>query len=113
MKLKFRAGLLAALSAAAVYTGARACRSLRPAVRDALPAEIYARYSSREESAEYFLKNREGYVAVYTGKRASELSDVTQIEVDGLRTADKAMLEKGIPVVSRTELLTLLEDLGS
>ena len=25
----------------------------------------------------------------------------------------KAMLEKGIPVVSRTELLTLLEDLGS
>ena len=49
MKLKFRAGLLAALSAAAVYTGARACRSLRPAVRDALPAEIYARYSSREE----------------------------------------------------------------
>ena len=59
------------------------------------------------------MRAHDGYVAVYTGKRASELSDVTQIEVDGLRTADKAMLEKGIPVVSRTELLTLLEDLGS
>ena len=83
MKLKFRAGLLAALSAAAVYTGARACRSLRPAVRDALPAEIYARYSSREESAEYFLKNCDGFVAVYRSTKGRAPESVTAIEIAG------------------------------
>ena len=109
MKLKFRAGLLAALSAAAVYTGARACRSLR----DALPAEIYARYSSREESAEYFLKNCDGFVAVYRSTKGRAPESVTAIEIAGLRAADRAMLERGIPVSDRQELLELLEDFGS
>lgn len=112
MGLKTRIALLLCLAAAAVYTGGEALRSLQP-VQSGLPEEIYAAYAANEKQAEYFLKSHEGYVAVYTGKRESELSDVTQIEVDGLRTADKAMLEKGIPVVSRTELLSLLEDLGS
>ena len=112
MGLRTRIALLLCLAAAAVYTGGEALKRLEPAKTE-LPEEIYSAYAANEKQAEYFLKNRGGYVAVYTGKRASELSDVTQIEVDGLRTADKAMLEKGIPVVSRTELLTLLEDLGS
>ena len=112
MGLRTRIALLLCLAAAAVYTGGEALKRLDPAQTE-LPEAIYSAYAANEKQAEYFLKNREGYVAVYTGKRASELSDVTQIEVDGLRTADKAMLEKGIPVVSRTELLTLLEDLGS
>ena len=112
MGLRTRIALLLCLAAAAAYTGGAALKRLEPAQTE-LPEEIYAAYAANEKQAEYFLKTREGYVAVYTGKRASELSDVTQIEVDGLRTADRAMLEKGIPVVSRTELLTLLEDLGS
>ena len=112
MGLRTRIALLLCLAAAAIYTGGEALKRLEPAQTE-LPEEIYSAYAANEKQAEYFLKTREGYVAVYTGKRASELSDVTQIEVDGLRTADKAMLEKGIPVVSRTELLTLLEDLGS
>ena len=103
MGLKARVALLLCLAAAAIYTGGEALKHLEPA-QTALPEEIYAAYAANEN---------EGYVAVYTGKRESELSDVTQIEVDGLRTADRAMLEKGIPVLSRTELLTLLEDLGS
>ena len=112
MGLKTRIALLLCLAAAAVYTGGEALKRLEPAQTE-LPEEIYSAYAANEKQAEYFLKNREGYVAVYTGKRESELSDMTEIEVNGLRTADKAMLEKGIPVVSRTELLTLLEDLGS
>ena len=112
MGLRTRIALLLCLAAAAVYTGGEALKRLEPAQTE-LPEEIYSAYAANEKQAEYFLKTREGYVAVYTGKRASELSDVTQIEVDGLRTADKAMLEKGIPVVRRTELLTLLEELGS
>ena len=112
MGLKARGALLLCLAAAAIYTGGEALKHLEPA-QTALPEEIYAAYAANEKQAEYFLKAHEGYVAVYTVKRESELSDVTQIEVDGLRTADRAMLEKGIPVLSRTELLTLLEDLGS
>ena len=112
MGLKTRIALLLCLAAAAIYTGGEALKSLEPA-QTSLPEEIYASFAANEKQAEYFLKAHDGYVAVYTGKRESELSDMTEIEVNGMRTADKAMLEKGIPVVSRTELLTLLEDLGS
>lgn len=112
MGLKARIALLLCLTAAAIYTGGEALRSLAPTQTN-LPEEIYASFAMREAQAEYFLRSHDGYVAVYNGKRDSEPSSVTPIEVDGLRLADKAMLEKGIPVVSRVELLSLLEDLGS
>lgn len=38
---------------------------------------------------------------------------MTRIELKCLRAADRAMVEAGIPVLSRQELLQLLEDLGS
>lgn len=113
MKLRVRIALLVMLSAAAAYTGVCAGRSLHPAARDPLPAEIYARYSSREESAKYFLKNCDGFVAVYSGAKGRTPETVTAIEVASLRGADRAMLERGIPVVDREELLELLEDFGS
>ena len=112
MGLKTRIALLLCLAAAAIYAGGEALRSLEPAQTD-LPEEIYASFAVNDSQAEYFLRTHDGYVAVYSGKREAEPSDVTRIEVDGLRLADKAMLEKGIPVVSRIELLSLLEDLGS
>ena len=112
MGLRTRIALLLCLAAAAVYTGGEALKRLEPAQTE-LPEEIYSAYAANEKQAEYFLRARDGYVAVYTGKRESELSDVTLIELEGLRTADRAMVERGIPVVSRTELLSLLEDLGS
>ncbi len=113
MRLRIRIALLLGLTLAAVYTGTQAARSLHPAVRDTLPAEIYARYSSREESAQYFLKNCDGFVAVYRGASGRTPETVTAIEVSLLRAADRAMLERGIPVADRQELLTLLEDFGS
>lgn len=113
MKIKMKLAVLAALTAAAVYTGSEAVRSLRPHTHDALPTEIYARYSSQEESAKYFLKNCDGFVAVYAGAKGRTPETVTAIEVANLRGADRAMLERGIPVVDRQELLELLEDFGS
>ena len=113
MKLRIRAALLVLLGTAAVYTGLGAAHSLRPASRDALPAEIYARYSSREERAQYFLKSCDGFVAVYKSVKGRMPESVTAIEVASLRAADRAMLERGIPVADREELLELLEDLGS
>ena len=38
---------------------------------------------------------------------------VTEIEIGSLRSTDKALIQKGIPVTDQRELLSLLEDLGS
>lgn len=113
MNLKLRATMLAVLGAGAVYAGMDAVKSLRPAARDTVPQEIYARYARDEESAQYFLKSCDGFVAVYKGAKGRTPESVTAIEVANLRSADKAMLERGIPVTDRQQLLELLEDLGS
>ena len=52
-------------------------------------------------------------MAVFERARDREPVSVTGIELKNLREADRAMIEAGIPVISRHELLQLLEDLGS
>ena len=59
------------------------------------------------------LRGDAGYVAVYEKAKDREPVSVTGIELKCLREADRAMLEAGIPVINRRELLLLLEDLGS
>lgn len=113
MRLKMKMTALALIATLAVYTALGAARSLRPAVHDSVPTEIYARFSAREESAEYFLKDCDGFVAVYEAAKSRAPETVTAIETASLRGADRAMIEKGIPVSDRQELLELLEDLGS
>ena len=113
MKLKAKAALLTGLLAAALWSGAEALRSLRPGEDRRLPKEIYARFAVRAEAAEFILRDSGGYVAVYENSRRREPLSVTGIELRCLREADRAMVEAGIPVISRTELLELLEDLGS
>ncbi len=112
MNFRLRAGVLAVLGAAAVYASLGAVKSLRPTARDVLPTEIYARYAMREENAQFFLKNCDGFVAVYKGAKGRTPESVTAIEIASLRSADRAMLNKGIPVSTRQELLELLEDLS-
>ena len=112
MGLRARAALLMLLAAAAAFTGAEAWRSLRPA-EDALPHEIYDSLAARTEGAVCYLRESGGYVAVFERARGREPIRVTNIELRCLRRADRAMVEAGIPVLSRQELLLLLEDLGS
>ena len=113
MGLRARAALLMLLAAAAAFTGAEAWRSLRPAQDAALPHEIYDRFAARTEGAVCYLRGSGGYVAVFERSLDREPLRVTDIELRSLRRADRAMLEAGIPVLSRQELLLLLEDLGS
>lgn len=113
MRLRIRIALLLCLAALATYTGTEAVKSLKPAVESAVPEEIYTDFLTHSEQAEYYLGSYEGFVAVYAGSYDRQPQTVTAIEVDGLRAADRAMLQRGIPVVSLRELLTLLEDLGS
>lgn len=113
MGFRIKIGLLVCLAMGAVFTGIEAVRTLRPDTADTVPETVYAQYGEREDSAEFYLRVSGGYVAVFTGRREKEPVTVTAIEVSNLRGADRAMLERGIPVSDKNELLELLEDLGS
>ena len=113
MHLKLKIALLLCLTGAALFTGAEALRSLRPDPMEQIPTDIYARYARNADSASFFLRQSGPYIAVYEGRRAREPVSVTKIEMQGLRRADRAMIQAGLPVSSRLELLQLLEDLGS
>ena len=113
LQIRLRMALLICLAAAALYTGAEAWRSLRPVQKSDLPEELYARFVAQADKAEFYIKDRDGYVAVFNGERDREPLTVTGIELGELRNADRAMVQEGIPVPDRKELLLLLEDLGS
>lgn len=113
MGLRLRMALLMGLAAAAVFLGAEAWRGLQPVRKNELPEELYARFAARADTAEFYLRGSGGYVAVFTDARDREPVTVTGIELTGLRSVDRAMVEEGIPVSDRRELLSLLEDLGS
>ena len=112
MGLKLRGAWLTCVTATAAYTGVKAYRSIGPAVEE-VPEEVYASFEGREDSAEFFLRPCDGFVAVYEGRREKTPVSVTDIELANLRGTDRALVQKGIPVENRRELLRLLEDLGS
>ena len=111
--LKLKIVLLCLMLSGALYTGAQAIAKVNSLRKNSLPEEIYSVYESRSPAAEYYVKSADGYVTVYRDRKFEEALRVTEIESGSLREADKAMLEKGIPVRDRAELLQLLEDLGS
>lgn len=113
MGVRWKVALLLCLMGTALFTGAEAMRSFRQVPDSRLPAEIYARYARNADSALYYLRGDGAYIAVFRGKRSRDPLTVTAIELEGLRRADRAMIEAGLPVASRRELLELLEDLGS
>lgn len=113
MKMRIRAALLVLLAMTAAFTAAEAYSSLQPTENDWPPEEMFTALFGPAEEAEYYLKSCDGFVAVYNGVRARSPESVTAIETSGLRGTDKAMLERGIPVVDKETLLVLLEDLGS
>lgn len=113
MGLRLKTALLMCLAATAVFTGAEAWRSLRPGRTDLVPQELYAPFAAAAESAEYFLRQQGGFVAVFGSGRDREPLSVTGIELAELRLVDRAMIQQGLPVSDRKALLQLLEDLGS
>jgi len=111
--MKLKIALLLCLMSAAALSVCGAYRSLQRVGAPKLPEEVAARFVGREESAEYFLRDSDGRVAVYAGARARAPMQITGIETEGLRMTDRLLLEKGIPAEDSGELLLLLEDLGS
>lgn len=67
-------------------------------------------YASVEEC--YYLRDWKGYVGVFSGDEETP-TELTDIKTDTLNTVDRNKLSSGIRAEDRTELLSLLEDLGS
>jgi hypothetical protein len=111
MRLTARLAFLCAMVSLALVSLWGAAGTIRR--QDAkIPAEVWARYQAKSGRAQYLLREKDGYVAVYrSGENRPER--MTQIETPLLRRADRAMLEKGIPAEDLGEVLSLLEDLGS
>ena len=110
--MKIKAALLLCLMSAA-FSFSGAYRSLHRVTGPVLPEEVAARFVGRGEGAEYYLRDKDGYIAVFAGSRSREPVRVTDIETARLRSADKLLLRDGIPAADSGELLHLLEDLGS
>ncbi len=113
MGSKIRALLLAVLLAAAVWSARAAYHSIRGPWDGAVPDEIYRGLTRDAQNAEYLLRVKDGRVAVYPNRRGASPERITSIELDTLRTADRAMVLRGIPAADRQSLLLLLEDIGS
>lgn len=112
MSLKFRLGMLLCLMAAAAISLYTAYSSINRTADSRVPQDIYAEFLSLE-NAEYYLRPNGEYVGIYSGTRGRTPLSVTGIELSNLRGADRALIEKGIPVADSAALLSLLEDLGS
>ena len=63
--------------------------------------------------AEFVLRDWKGYVSVFAPDDEDDPLQVTSIETASLRGRDRALLEGGLTVGSREQLLLLLEDLGN
>ena len=111
--MKIKTALLLCLMSAAALALCGAYRSLHHISGPILPEEVAARFVGREASAEYFLRESDGYIAVFSGRRSREPVQVTGIETQRLRATDRLLLKDGIPAENSGELLHLLEDLGS
>ena len=94
-------GLLAALAILCAVTCARSFQ--RP---EAAPV------SYDGLSAQFVLRDYRGYVSVFSPKETREPVQITAIRTDSLRRADQRLLEGGLSVGSREQLMLLLEDFG-
>lgn len=111
MKTALRLILLGLMAALALFAARGALATIRR-TDERIPTEIYALYQAKSGRARYLLREKDGFVAVYENGNGRPIR-VTAIETPLLRRADRAMLEKGIPAEDLSELLSLLEDLGS
>ena len=110
MKLRYRLTLCALLLGCAALCASYTVRGLR--VSPAAPAGKAASVSAAAPKESGFtLCAKNGCVAVLDP--ACDSPVVTDIELATLREADRRLVEAGLAVGSREELLALLEDLGS
>lgn len=105
MQLKYRLGACILMAAAAALCASYTVADLRT---PSTPAAVTA----APEQTDYTLCARNGYLAVLDPE-LGEKPVITDIALNTLREADRRLIETGLHVETREELLSLLEDLGS
>ncbi len=106
MKNTFKKLLTGFLAICAVILCAAALTAPR-----SVPAADTASVDMPEDNG-YLLRDWQGYIAVFEG-RGDTPTSLTDIETATLNDFDREKLRSGIPARDRTELMSLLEDLGS
>ena len=97
------------LTAAVMGTGRNYMPVLDMENAEVAPVISEAAYSSNPI---YVVREYKGVVAVFFSDNNDPVIQ-TDILVSGLRGSDQTMVRKGIPIETYTEVLCLLEDLGS
>ena len=77
------------------------------------PARTARRNLPVVSEGSFVLGEMDGNVAVFAGGNMESPITVTNIELDQLREADRSLISAGLIAGSESELMQLLEDLGS
>lgn len=101
-KAVFKASAVGVLAVLAILCAVLCARSFRR-----IEAEPVS-YDGAE--AQFVLRDYRGYVSVFAPSRTREPVQITAIRTDSLRRADQRLLENGLTVGSREQLILLLED---
>jgi len=78
----------------------------------ALDDDLVYHLADIEDYSGYLVTDREGYIAVFY-KGHGQPAYITHTPLSTLRGVDREDVKNGIIVATRTELMELLEDLGS
>lgn len=70
-------------------------------------------YGEASTPVVYILREHEGNICVYYKNYDGIPAIITDISVENLRSVDRKMIEAGIEVSTKEEVLKLLEDFGS
>lgn len=111
MKWKVKAGFLSAFLVAALLTAAAAAGQLEKI--SPRQAQMAGMFEGVEGEINYMVGEKDGFVVIFQAGFGDEPAVITDIEARTLRQGDRALLDQGIPVRTREELMMLLEDLGS
>lgn len=113
MKIRGRITLLGVLAVTAAVMAVTAITDIEvKGDNEKSPQDINIA-SFETEDAEYYLRDCEGYIAVFHGSSTRNPVKVTDIETVTLNDVDRELLRTGIPAADKTELLSLLEDFSS
>ena len=111
MKLRIKLAATGAMALAAAVCAAAAIGPITGPAGAQEPESVLV-WPEDSSDAEFILREFDGCVAVFAAGERRPLT-MTDIPVRGLREADRALLNAGLPCADRDEVLTLLEDLGS
>jgi len=111
MKIRTKTAVLCTLAALSLLSGTAAVKSI--GAQEADNDTALASVNIQQSRAQYYLRDCEGYVAVFSDISSDTPLTVTDIETRTLTDTDREMLKKGIAAENKGELLRLLEDFNS